>query len=75
MDTYEGSIYDPDSLHKYLYANGNPVKYNDPSGNFFSAVEAFVGTLILYTRKNTVISGPLQEAIDLGLIEHRFLPW
>ena len=25
MDTYEGSIYDPDTLHKYLYANGNPV--------------------------------------------------
>lgn len=35
MDTYEGSIYDPDSLHKYLYANGNPVKYSDPRGNLF----------------------------------------
>ena len=46
MDTYEGSIYDPDSLHKYLYANGNPVKYNDPSGNFFSAVEGIVATTI-----------------------------
>ena len=51
MDTYEGSIYDPDSLHKYLYANGNPVKYNDPSGNFFSAVGAFVATTI-----NTIIN-------------------
>lgn len=40
MDTYEGSIYDPDTLHKYLYANGNPVKYNDPSGNFSAAVMA-----------------------------------
>ncbi len=27
MDTYERSIYDPDTLHKYLYANGNPVTY------------------------------------------------
>ena len=36
MDTYEGSIYDPDTLHKYLYANGNPVKYSDPSGNMFT---------------------------------------
>ena len=35
MDTYEGSIYDPDTLHKYLYANGNPVTYSDPSGNMF----------------------------------------
>ena len=33
MDTYEGSICDPDTLHKYLYANGNPVTYSDPSGN------------------------------------------
>ncbi len=27
MDTYEGSIYDLDTLHKYLYANRNPVTY------------------------------------------------
>ena len=32
MDTYQGSIFDPVSLHKYLYANANPVTYVDPSG-------------------------------------------
>ncbi len=40
MDTYEGSIYDPDTLHKYLYANGNPVTYSDPSGNFSCVAQA-----------------------------------
>ena len=45
MDTYEGSIYDPDTLHKYLYANGNPVKYSDPTGNF-SAVTMAAGMAI-----------------------------
>lgn len=33
MDTYAGRISDPVSLHKYLFANSNPVKYCDPSGN------------------------------------------
>ena len=32
MDTYQGTTADPISLHKYLYANSNPVTYIDPSG-------------------------------------------
>ena len=38
-DTYEGSLSDPISLHKYLYGNANPVTYTDPTG-LFSAGEA-----------------------------------
>ena len=43
MDTYEGTIYDPDTLHKYLYANGNPVTYSDPSGNMFDLSSTTMG--------------------------------
>ncbi len=33
MDTYEGRNGEPITLHKYLYANANPVSGTDPSGN------------------------------------------
>jgi RHS repeat-associated protein len=34
MDSYSGSNSDPITLHKYLYANANPVVYSDHTGNF-----------------------------------------
>ena len=33
MDTFQGRMHDPKSLHKYLYAKNNPVMFTDPSGN------------------------------------------
>ena len=33
MDSYEGAPDDPVSLHKYLYAQDNPINRIDPSGN------------------------------------------
>ncbi|MBE9178151.1 EndoU domain-containing protein [Oculatella sp. LEGE 06141] len=35
-DTYEGRLAEPLTLHKYLYANANPVMMQDPSG--FTAI-------------------------------------
>ena len=35
MDTFEGSLRDPLSLHKYLYAAGDPTNLLDPSGRDF----------------------------------------
>jgi RHS repeat-associated protein len=34
MDSYSGSNSDSITLHKYLYANANPVVYSDPTGNY-----------------------------------------
>lgn len=34
VDPYGGDINSPVSLHRYLYANNNPVTYSDPTGMF-----------------------------------------
>jgi len=36
-DPYQGSIYDPASLHRYNYAHANPANFIDPSGRASAA--------------------------------------
>jgi RHS repeat-associated protein len=33
MDTFQGMVYEPKSLHKYLYTHSDPINNIDPSGN------------------------------------------
>ena len=49
MDTYGGSLSDPMSLHKYLFANSNPVRYSDPSGHMAKLAEQVVVVGIMAT--------------------------
>jgi hypothetical protein len=45
VDPTSGNKQDPISLHKYLYADGDPVNQDDPSG-FFSATEVETAEVI-----------------------------
>jgi len=41
MDTQQGRDRDPLSLHKYLYAEGDPIDHADPSGNQIDDLAGF----------------------------------
>jgi RHS repeat-associated protein len=46
-DTYEGRHQEPITLHKYLYANSNPVSFVDPTGLYAGTLQGQnVGLLI-----------------------------
>src|SRR6202000_539126 len=38
-DSFSGLDDDPESLHKYLYCNGDPISMHDPTGQQGSLVE------------------------------------
>jgi hypothetical protein len=77
VDTHEGVVSDPMSLHKYLYANADPVNHIDPTGKF-STTEimvtagiigaiggASIGTYIGYRKTGTLFS---KETLGYALI-------
>ncbi|SEF63993.1 RHS repeat-associated core domain-containing protein [Eubacterium ruminantium] len=68
MDSYTGNIYDPASLHRYLYCNANPVKYADPSGNspILNQVVSMTISAILSTATTACIMGVIGGVVNAG---------
>jgi RHS repeat-associated protein len=56
LDVTHGNIYDPVSLHKYLYANANPIFFIDPSGNT-SLVSVMISIAIIGILASVLYAG------------------
>jgi RHS repeat-associated protein len=66
-DPKDGNRFDPASLHKYLYAGGNPVMFYDPTG--FAAAEEDALTIsltpaLLGLGEDVTITGELTVTSD-----------
>ncbi|PWU16136.1 MAG: hypothetical protein C5B50_14080 [Verrucomicrobia bacterium] len=70
MDTFEGNNEDPLSLHKYLYANGDPVNVIDPSGHDGTYAEALSMTSV-----EGVLMSLALSAVATAIIEMPFRDW
>ena len=55
FDSYQGNQFDPISLHKYLYANGDPIDNTDPTGKF-TLIQALTAVTIMTILSNIAIS-------------------
>ncbi|PWQ95047.1 RHS repeat domain-containing protein, partial [Leucothrix arctica] len=66
QDTWMGNNSDPITLHKYLYANANPVNMVDPTGNFSmgSAMSSIntMGTLASIATTSYDVAGMFAES-------------
>lgn len=73
MDEFEGSTADPNTLHKYLYANANPVINSDPTGMFsvgFDVAAALsIGRILSLTGSSVARSVGLANGLSLRDID------
>ena len=71
-DPWDGTPFDPLTLHKYVYARGNPVSFADPTGLFaYTIMEVMVMTTIIYILAMALIcalqvtAGRVTDALSL----------
>ena len=73
MDTYGGRMSDPMSLHKYLFANSNPVMYSDPSGHY--TLEDSMKTIVIQSILQSACDGITYIVQNLAKGDNRDKGW
>ncbi len=88
MDPFQGVNRIPVSLHKYLYANADPVNFTDPSGNFsigealaiantigtlFSTVQTAINVFQITTGEKDFSARELGTTVLLGLLPAKYV--
>jgi hypothetical protein len=73
MDVYQGSVYDPVSLHKYLYANANPVMYIDPSGYSTLSLDIGAAQVLVAGIQNVCAKAAMSALGILATIQNSIL--
>jgi RHS repeat-associated protein len=72
-DPWEGNQSDPLSLHKYLYAHGNPVNRIDPSGNMSYSELAITISVVSTLAMNVATS--ITSAGNMALSNYQIDGW
>ncbi|MDX2109157.1 MAG: PKD domain-containing protein [Verrucomicrobiota bacterium] len=72
-DTHPGSIYDPVTLHDYLYAGCDPVNQVDPNGLFFGGLVGVSMTMSIQTMQLNYCFMLLNIFTDVLMISNAML--
>jgi RHS repeat-associated protein len=67
FDSYRGSLYDPLSLHKFLFCRSDAINRNDPTGR--ADVASIAGQMLTITLRvalYTAIAAPFVGAVSAG---------
>jgi RHS repeat-associated protein len=67
MDSFEGVIQDPLSLHKYLYAHADPVNKLDPSGQYATTVDLTAGMALRNALTSIAIPSYVSVIAQIGV--------
>jgi RHS repeat-associated protein len=71
-DTYEGQIANPITMQRYIYANGNPVSFLDPTGQFsIGGTLATIGILATLATTAGYLTVPSFSPIGDGISQTR----